>query len=115
MNDHLGITMGSEAVASLEQFIGELTEIVDFTVENHDDRTIFVEQRLVTVGKVDNGQAAVCKSHPGFRVKPSLVGTTMKLGLVHSLQQPLVDRPLLPDIEYSCYSTHVLRTRLMAC
>ena len=67
MDEHLGIGMvGGEAVAGALQRLAQLDVIVDFAVEDHGDRSILVENRLLAGRHVDDGQAA----HPQRNALP---------------------------------------------
>jgi hypothetical protein len=98
--------MCPELMPCREQFLSKLGKIINLAVEHHGNRSVFIKEWLVTVGKINDRQAAMCQTQPGFNVDPALIRTTMKLDLVHTGQQPFINGPLFPGIEYPCYATH---------
>ena len=66
--------------------------VVDLAVEDDDDRAVFVEQRLLAGGEVDDGQPAVAEAHAGLEVQAAFVRPAVRLRLVHALQHGAVDR-----------------------
>jgi hypothetical protein len=87
MDDDLGIAMRPELMTCREQFLSELWKVVDLAVEHHGDRSVFIKEWLVTVGEIDNRQAAMCQADPGFHMEAFLIRSPVKLDLVHSGEQ----------------------------
>jgi hypothetical protein len=74
MHDDLGVALGVEHMAQGLQFGDELLVVVDLAVEDHHHRAVFVEQRLLAGGDVDDGQAAVAQPDAGLQVQAAFVG-----------------------------------------
>src|SRR4051794_11677286 len=50
------------------QFGAQFTKIVYLAVEDHDDRTVFVADRLSTAGDVDDGETRDGKPDTAFKI-----------------------------------------------
>jgi hypothetical protein len=61
----LGVALGVEHMAQGLQFGDQFLVVVDLAVEDDDHRAVFVEQRLLAGGDVDDGQAPVAQPTPG--------------------------------------------------
>ena len=61
MNDRLGITVGSELMTFVDQFLTNLLVVVNLTVEENLDRAIFVGNRLATSSQIDDGKSPETK------------------------------------------------------
>ncbi len=59
VHDDFRVTAGAEHVAQRRQFRDQLAVVVDLAVENDDDRAVFVEQRLLACGQVDDRESLV--------------------------------------------------------
>src|SRR5947209_13327159 len=59
VNDDFGIGPGAEAMPPLGQFGGDLRESIQLTVQHRPHRAIFVGERLLSMGQVDNGQPRI--------------------------------------------------------
>src|SRR5258708_1563018 len=58
MNDGFGIAIGAIAVAALLQFLAQFGVIVDFAVEDNPNCAVFVAERLVPAGDINDAQTA---------------------------------------------------------
>ena len=70
----------------------QLLEVVDLAVEDDDHRAVFVEQRLLAGGDVDDRQAPVAEADAGLDVQAAFVRAAVVLRLVHALQHGAIDR-----------------------
>ena len=61
MDDDFGVALGDEAVPGCHQPVAELLEVVDLAVLHHPHRAIFVGNRLMAAGDVDDAQSAVAQ------------------------------------------------------
>jgi len=75
-----------EHVAQRLQLGDEALVVVDFAVEDDHDRAVFVEQRLLAGGNVDDRQAPVAQANAGLDVQAAFVGAAVQLRVVHALQ-----------------------------
>jgi hypothetical protein len=75
--------MGAKRVAASFQRAAQLPEIVDLTVEDDGDVPRFVEDGLVSAGKVNDAQAAQTKRHGGSDEQPIFVRAAMPERLHH--------------------------------
>ncbi len=58
VDDGLGVRVGLEAMTAVLELLAEILEVVDLAVEDDADGAVFVVDRLVAAGDVDDGQAA---------------------------------------------------------
>ena len=70
----------------------QFLEVVDLAVEDDDDRAVFVEQRLLAGGDVDDRQAPVAEAEARLDVQAAFVRAAVELRVVHALQHDAVDR-----------------------
>ena len=82
--------------------------VVDFTVENDPDRTVFIADGLMSGGEVNNAEAAHSQADPALRVKAIVVWTAMSHDVTHASQDAGIDVRILPELKYSCNSTHTV-------
>ncbi len=87
MHDDLGIAFRVKAMPGSLQFRDQFLVVVDLAIEDHHHRTVFIEQRLLTRGHIDDRQAPVAKTHARLDVQAALIGAAMQLGVVHALQR----------------------------
>src|SRR6266516_3089188 len=106
MNNCLCITISSKAMSSLLEFFLKLTIIIDFPIEDDENTLIFVENGLMTVSQVDNGEAAhtQCDSlpYPG----PLIIWPTVTDDLAHSVYELLRIVTAVLCVDKSSYSAH---------
>ena len=107
MDDHLGVALGVEHVPQRLQLGDQLLVVVDFTVEDHHHGTVFIEQRLLAGGNVDNGQTPVAQSDAGLDVQAAFVRPAVQLRVVHTLQHRTADVAAATGVENSSDSAHV--------
>ena len=106
MHDHFGIAARAKSVSQRLQFRHQFLIIVDFAVEHHDDALVFVVERLLAGGQVDDRQPAMAKPDARFEVHPAFIRPPMKKGLVHALEEAAVDFAPPPAVKYSGDSAH---------
>ena len=68
------------AASSSRRIVGV---VVDLAVERHPDRLVFVGQRLVTAGQVDDAQTPVSEGAAGGQVQACAVGPAMGHDVAH--------------------------------
>ena len=66
MGDDLTIRRCREAVPLGLESTSQLAIVVDLPIEDQTDRPVFVEQRLVSTGQVDDGKSAHAEADPAF-------------------------------------------------
>src|SRR5580700_10985330 len=108
VNDGLGIALGSITMAARDQSLAQRTVVIDFTVENYPDRTIFVAERLMSVGDVDDAEAAHAEADIALRENAVIVWTAMGHHIAHPSQDDRVGVSVLAELEYSRNATHNL-------
>jgi hypothetical protein len=86
----------------------ELLEVVDLAVEDDLDRAIFVADRLVPAGQVDDGQTTMRQTDP--RLDPEALGIGPAMGdrIAHRLKHSRIDRTVAIGVEDASNSAHRL-------
>src|SRR5215469_1075989 len=80
--------------------------IVDFAIEDDPERVIFVRERLMPGGKVDNAQAPHADSDPAFGVDAFIVRAAMRHHPAHPPQDRSVGVRVPVESYDSSDSTH---------
>jgi len=57
MSNHLRVAMGPEGMAALLKARPQLTKVVYLAIQDHSDRAVLIENRLVPCHKIDDSQA----------------------------------------------------------
>ncbi len=106
MHDDFGIAARMKNMAERLQLGNQFLEVVDLAIENHGNRAIFIEQRLLTRRQIDDRQTAMTETETGLDVLATFIRTAMELALIHALDQ--LCRHIAPaaHVEYSYDSTH---------
>src|SRR5690242_6221158 len=94
MDNILRVAVGTERMSCRNQFPGQFLKIVNFSIENHGDAAILVEQGLMSAGHIHDRKAAMTKTHPGLDVDLPLIRTPVYLSLIQSPDQQAVELPL---------------------
>src|SRR5690606_41167826 len=106
VNDDLGLAPGAELVASSEEIVLDLLEVVDLAVVGDDDRVVLVVERLLTALEIDDREAPVAESHAGLEMEPVAVGTARRERSVHRTHERFVNGPTVPQIDDAGNSAH---------
>src|SRR6266487_4709301 len=106
MNNCLCIAISSKVMSSLLEFFLKLTIIIDFTIEDDDDTPIFVENGLMAVSQVDNGEAARTQRNSLPYPGPLIIWPTVRNDLAHSVYELLRIVTTALRVDKSSYSAH---------
>ena len=79
VHDDFSVALGVKGVPKGLQFGDEVLVVVDLAIEDHHHGPVFIEQRLLTGGNVDDGQPAVAKAHARLDVHAAFVRAAVKL------------------------------------
>jgi hypothetical protein len=71
-------------MAARDELVSQLAEVVDLAVLDGDDGPVFVPDRLVTAGNVDDAQSADTKDRTRRSVDPLIVWSSMSEHGEHS-------------------------------
>ncbi len=82
--------------------------VVDLTVKYDPDRSVFVADRLMSGGKVDDAETAHSKAHAPLDIKPLIVGASMYHGGTHPPKNTGSNPRLLVNPQYARDSAHSL-------
>ena len=98
--------LGVEDVAQRLQLGDQLLVVVDLAVEDDDHRAVFVEQRLLAGGDVDDRQPPVAEAHAGLEVQAAFVRAAVGLRVVHALQHRAVHLARAAGVEDAGDAAH---------
>ncbi len=93
VNDRLGVARRVENVARRFQPLPQLAIVVDLTVEDEPDRSVFVVNRLMAGRQVDDAQAAHAESGAGLHVHALIVRSAMANDVAHRANEPGIPIP----------------------
>jgi hypothetical protein len=65
-------------------------------------------------GQINNRQAAMSKPNTRLGMDTAIIRPPMELGLIHALQQTLINRAPLTGVKYSSDSAHGLPCEILA-
>ena len=102
----LGITRGAKFVARAFQLTAQLTEIVNLTVEDDRDRSIFAVDWLVAAIHIDDTEPTMTEPHVVVRVDSMRVRPSMCQRIIHALQDVAIDDLLVRVQTDAADSTH---------
>ena len=106
VNNGFGIRPSLEDMAAFPQLLEECREVVNLTVEDDPHSVIFVGQRLVAAGHVNNAQSAKAKSHVAPSVLAAVVWPAMHHDSGHGSQHFRINRVLTRNVNNTGYTTH---------
>ena len=112
MHDHFGVAIGPEAMASPQQFLPQFREVIDFAVIGYPHRAVFVAQRLLALGHIDNGEPAMSEADEMVDVGPAVVGSAMRNPRAHLPQHVFRNRRVLAHVKNAANPAHGSHPRL---
>ena len=68
VDEHFRVAVRAEAMAAAEESVPQRAVVVDFAVEDDPDRAVFVGQRLMSAGDVEDGEAAMSQGDAGLGI-----------------------------------------------
>jgi hypothetical protein len=72
-------------MAAIFKFFTKLGKVIDLAVEYGPNGAIFVKDRLMAPGQIDNAEAAHAQSHAIFDENALIVGAAIHNGLAHAM------------------------------
>src|SRR3982751_1935727 len=81
VHDRLGVGVRTEHVTALIELSPQLDVVENLAVEYRPDRAVFVGDRLVSRGQVDDGQARVREPHRAVFEEPESIRAAMADGV----------------------------------
>ena len=110
VHDRLGIGIGVELVPVRGELRAQLAVVVNLPVEDHPDGSVFVANRLVAAGEVDDAQAAHAERRAIRDEHPLVVWPAVTDDIAHLLQPARRTRagvlPLAVRLDETRYSAH---------
>ena len=111
VQEDFGICVGIELVTTCFQVGTKFNVIEDFSVVNDPEGLVFIVDRLITTGKVNDAESSGCKTGDVIHVDAEGIWATVPDQAKHTTEETFV-RALAAKINYSCYSTHILVYRV---
>src|ERR1700733_10985391 len=108
MYNRLRVRFCREFVAIRNQLLAERCIVVNFSVQQSPNRSIFITDGLATTRNVNDAQAAVTKADSHADINALVVRSTMTQRLVHPAYRFSRHRAALIEFEDSANSTHTL-------
>ena len=108
MQDDFDVRLGAEAVAAALELGLQLDKIVDLAVANQREGPVFVGDRLVAAGEVDDAEAPKGEAHPRRAIEAVAVGTAMHHEAGHAGEHCPAGRPGAVGIGDAGNSAHWL-------
>ena len=84
MDNHLSISVGAETMASAFELPAKLQKVINLSVVHNANSLVFVENRLVTSGKVDYTEPAHAQAGAVLYKNAFVIGPAMDHALAHS-------------------------------
>src|SRR5262245_34838620 len=78
MDQHLGVGMGGEPVATRNQVLTYFLEIIDLAIEHNPDRSVFIADWLVPGIEIDNRKPAHTECDLPAKIETVIVRTAMR-------------------------------------
>jgi len=99
MNDHFGIGTRAEFVTPPFQVLSQLQVVVDLAVENEDDVSILVADRLPTALNVHYAEATHREADPSIYKTALIIGSSMPNHLLHGRKYSGLDRTAVAFVD----------------
>jgi hypothetical protein len=85
MHNGFGVRARGETVATFYQVVMEIEIIVNFSVQHHPHFAVFIRERLMAPGNIDDAESPEAKSDAGRSVDAFVIRAAMNDGLRHSM------------------------------
>jgi hypothetical protein len=90
MENGFRIAVRGKTVAQGDETAAEICKIVYFAIENDAFRTVFVKDRLMAAGKVDDAQTTMTKSGMVVQEESGVVRTAVSQGIGSPFQETAI-------------------------
>src|SRR5277367_244968 len=111
MDDAFRVRACGELVSVAKQILAKFRIVVDFAVQHHPNAAVFIRNRLVTAGDIDDAQAPKTQPDARSRVNPFVIRASMNNCLRHPADEIFRDLSRRLIFENAAYSTHKLMSR----
>ena len=113
MDQDFGIAVSFEKMALCNEPLAKLFVVVDFTVKNNPNRTVFIRDWLMSRCQVDNAEPPHTDRARAFNMKSLVIGTAVSNDVAHRLDHNLTG--LAVPVEITCYAAHSAEVPLALC
>jgi alpha-L-fucosidase len=101
-----GVSLCFEVVTATLKLGAEIEKVVDLTIENHPDGSVFVKDWLLTARQINNAEAAHSEGDITLDKDAFGIRTTVNDGFTHAVNESRVDLFTTIGIDHSGNSTH---------
>jgi hypothetical protein len=108
MNDYFGISIGVKAMTAGLEARSQFGKVIDLSIKNDPDRSIFVVDWLPAIRKIDDTQPAHSQASTAVNINPFIVRSAMYDRLTHAMDIRCIDCIVIMDTDNACYSAHSL-------
>ena len=112
VNDGFGVAVSAVLVAASDELFAQGLVVVDFAVEDDPERAIFIRERLVAGGEIDNAEAAHADAEAAIDVKALVVRPAVSHDVAHLAQRGAVGPGIASKFENSCNAAHSVFLRV---
>src|SRR5690242_17801137 len=106
MDNGFGIRFCGKAMASLQQALAQFGIIVDFAVEQYPNAAIFIRNRLMAAGNIDDAQPAVSEANVRSQMNTGVVRTAVLQRIIHALNELRGNPVRLVKVNNAADTTH---------
>jgi hypothetical protein len=85
VDNSFSIRAGDESVPASEQFLAKFRIVINFTIQEHPDGSIFIADRLVTAGDINNAEPPMAQTDSAIHINALVIRTAMTQSSVHLL------------------------------
>src|ERR1700685_724297 len=108
MDNHFCISLRIEAMTASSEIPAQFRKVVNLPVVDNADSLVFVENRLVTTGQVDDAEPSYPQARPILYENALIVGSTVNDALAHSMDRGSFNSAPF-RVDHSHDSTHGYR------
>ena len=113
MNDRFCIGAGGELVAASDEIASEIGVVVDLAIENDNDRSVFIKDRLLSAAEVDDAQPSMAEADVVLDKITVIIRTAMRLSRCHALDEAALDGFSRVEVDDPANPAHKLSLRFL--
>src|SRR5271157_3635137 len=106
VDDNFSIAVGSKDMPPRRQLLTQVGMIVNLTVEYDPKCPILVAERLMSMRKIDDAEAAHGQADIASCIDPLIIRTSMEHRATHPSQKIGIDLLAAIEFQNACDSTH---------
>jgi hypothetical protein len=106
VDNSFSIRAGDESVPASEQFLAKFRIVINFTIQEHPDGSIFIADRLVAAGDINNAEPPMAQTDSAIHINALVIRTAMTQSSVHLLYVLPGDGPGMVKLKNPADSAH---------